>query len=462
MTIKYLILFVFTIPLTIAAQQANPWTDLPLKDQHNGKFVLDSTYFFNWDILELNWANAERYKVTGRDPYGNPVSSLTIAYDQQNAAWIDNKRQEYFYYDSISLHYLLAFVWDSKAGNWKLSDSIYYNTNKMPVISWFKVWDASKFRFSRGKKVYYEYTGNNQLIREDIDRFDTLSGNWKTDQLVTYSYNESGLLHQQLTKLWKDDSALEDSLRITYTYNEHNVASEILRESWMEEGFWVNTQRTDQFYNPDGSLKDIFQYAWDSQSQQWNKLNFWHNSYDSQGRLNEVLQQYWDEFTNTWVNRSKITHNFNDQGQRTSTVQQFWETFGNYWYNLSNYTYSYDEDGNRLEFIFQFWDEESAQWLNIYKDVNWWSFFEPASVFETDLLQVSIFPNPAHHLLQITIQEPFSTGELTIYSSSGSPVIRRLLSGPDQVIDVSSLPQGLYILRLTVDGRATTRKVLVL
>jgi hypothetical protein len=461
MKTKILLILLALLPILIAAQPAEWLEESDYKNQRNGKFVKDSTYFFDWSILELNWLNVERQKVTERDQYGNQTKSVNVLWDATNSAWVDSRRQELFWYDSVSLHFLRAFIWDSKAEDWKLSDSIYHNTSKKPVISWFKVWDLNKFRFTRGKRVYYHYSGDNLLTREDISVFDTLSGNWLDNEIVSYNHNENGLVHQKTIKKWKENQAWIDTLRYTYSYNELSQNTGIFLESWNENGFWQNISRTDWYYNASGSPDAIFNFKWNSPAQAWDSTFISQYSYDQQDRLEEVLQVQWDTFYNGWINHSKTNTYYNEQGQRSSRLQQFWDPFGSYWFNVSNYSYTYDADGNQLDNMFQFWDEDSEVWLNMYKETNWWSFFEPAVIPENELLQITISPNPASDFIHISIDEPFTNGRLTIYSNGGTPVINRSISIPSERIDVSGLQKGIYFLQITIDGKMAIRKVVV-
>ncbi len=456
---KTIILFLQLVifPFLLAAQPPE-WKD---NDDFDGKFVKDSTYIFDWSILELNWQNFYQSKVTERDQYGNQTKSIDLEWDETNFAWVDSRRQELAYYDSVNLQYLRAFTWDSKAENWKLSDSIYHNANNKPVISWFKVWDPNKFRFSRGKRVYYDYSGDNLLIREDISIFDTISGNWLNNEIVSYDHNENGLIHHKTIKKRKVNQVWIDTLRYTYSYNDQSQTTVMLVESWNENGFWDNTSRTDWYYNASGNTDAVFSFKWDSPTQVWDSTYISNYSYDQQNRLEVVLQEQWNLFYNSWINLSKSTTFYNEQGQRSSRLMEFWESFGSYWYNVSNQSYTYDDNGNVSDFIYQFWDEEGELWLNLYKETNWWSFFEPAAIAENELLQISISPNPASSFIRFNIQEPFLKGHLTMYNSSGIPLISRSILASSEQIDISQLPKGTYIMHINLDGRVAVRKVVV-
>jgi len=442
------------------AQLFPPHQHHDLKEVRNGRFVLDSTYIYEWDVVNQNWLNNEQSRVTQRDSYGNPLRWFTIAWNPVTATWVDEKKREQYFYDSVNPHYIQGFVWDSKASVWSMSDSIYY-LNGRPAISWFKVWDASKFRFTRGKRVKYHFTAAGLIAKEEVDAFDTISGNWKTDQEVTWQYNDGGLLLMQQTKVWREPGIWKDSLRISNTYNDLNQIISELRETWNESGFWENTQRVDQLFYAHGNLAETLQYNWNSDLQQWEMKYYTVFAYNDQNNLIEKWQLYWDADSGFWINLNKTIYQYNIMGLRTNVLQQFWDAFGNYWFNTSNNVFTYDSDGNRLEFLFQFWDEESSHWINIYKDFNWWSFFEPSAVNDPGIATASVFPNPSSGLINVKIPGLIGSGYLEIFNLSGQLIYSTTLENESTPVDVSSFARGTNFLHITLNGRILTSKVVI-
>lgn len=461
LSIKIILILSLSMGFPLKAQVFPPDEQNDLKEERNGRFVLDSTYIYQWEVINQNWLNDERTRVLQRDSHGNPLRWLTITWNPVINQWEDEKKREQFYYDSLHPHYIEGFVWDSRAGEWKMSDSIFYRLDGNPAVSWFKVWDKSKFRFSRGKKVNYHYNPSGLKTQEDIQVFDTISGNWATDQEVTWQYNDDGLLLMQQTKVWRNQGIWMDTLRLTYTYNELNQPVSRILETWNPSGFWENTQRIDQTFDTSGNLTEVFQYAWNEQEQQWVTQYRQFYTYNEQLRLTERLQQYWESDFSTWINLDLTIYQYNSMGLRTNIVQQFWDAFGYYWYNTANYVYTYDGDGNRLEFIFQFWDEESSEWINIYKDLNWWSFFEPSAVNDSEIAAANVFPNPASGLINVKIQGLIGGGYLEIFNLSGQLVYSAPLENESTPIDVSSFARGTHFLRITLNNRILTSKVVI-
>jgi hypothetical protein len=68
----------------------------------------------------------------------------------------------------------------------------------------------------------------------------------------------------------------------------------------------------------------------------------------------------------------------------------------------------------------------------------------PISVVELDLLDVAYYPNPVND--QLTVKAPVE-GVLAIYNSAGKRVLGERFS-QELYVDVSALPNGLYVLSL--------------
>lgn len=70
----------------------------------------------------------------------------------------------------------------------------------------------------------------------------------------------------------------------------------------------------------------------------------------------------------------------------------------------------------------------------------------------TNTLKASIFPNPSNGIIQLQINENYSTVTLELIDLSGRIVDSRILKAQPSVnLDYSVLPKGLYQLRITTD-----------
>ena len=79
-----------------------------------------------------------------------------------------------------------------------------------------------------------------------------------------------------------------------------------------------------------------------------------------------------------------------------------------------------------------------------------------ASVDKDNLLNVSLSPVPATDALKISAQDIIEN--VTIYNVLGKKVVNATLNKKEDVLDVSSLKTGVYILKYTINNAVGTMK----
>ncbi len=95
-------------------------------------------------------------------------------------------------------------------------------------------------------------------------------------------------------------------------------------------------------------------------------------------------------------------------------------------------------------------------WRTEFKEAFLWLFLETSGIegHVNSIPEMKLYPNPAHDLLCLDITEPFKILAVEIYSLTGSCVLD-LRSIKGNQIDISTLPAGKYLLKLT--GQNTNR-----
>ena len=72
---------------------------------------------------------------------------------------------------------------------------------------------------------------------------------------------------------------------------------------------------------------------------------------------------------------------------------------------------------------------------------------------------VSVVPNPAAERVQVV--SSFGLREVEVYDAAGTRVLRRRLTGYTADLDVSALPAGAYLVRVTTLSGTVTKKLVV-
>ena len=72
---------------------------------------------------------------------------------------------------------------------------------------------------------------------------------------------------------------------------------------------------------------------------------------------------------------------------------------------------------------------------------------------------VSVFPNPASNLIEIT--SPVPIRQIKIFNSTGNMVFNQSEKVNSTIIQIDNLNPGIYLIELQLDHRAETRKLII-
>ena len=75
----------------------------------------------------------------------------------------------------------------------------------------------------------------------------------------------------------------------------------------------------------------------------------------------------------------------------------------------------------------------------------------------SDVNNISIYPNPAKDILYVKNVNPLSSVDVCLYNSWGQAVVRSNAKS----IDVSHLPGGIYIAKISTGKKTRSQKILI-
>jgi hypothetical protein len=76
---------------------------------------------------------------------------------------------------------------------------------------------------------------------------------------------------------------------------------------------------------------------------------------------------------------------------------------------------------------------------------------------EAGMTTLQVFPNPAHQFIRMNTGRAMTNTGVEILDMKGSTVLTAVIRDEQQEIDISTLPVGAYLLRLTSYGVPTVR-----
>jgi hypothetical protein len=73
---------------------------------------------------------------------------------------------------------------------------------------------------------------------------------------------------------------------------------------------------------------------------------------------------------------------------------------------------------------------------------------------------VRVFPHPTEGLVTVQVPPAASTATVHVLDLGSRPVMRTMLEGPEQTIDLRSLPAGTYLLSIPIGERQVVRRLI--
>ena len=240
-----------------------------------------------------------------------------------------------------------------------------------------------------------------------------------------------------------------------------------MAEDWRTNE-WVNDWKFTCSYGTVGNILTELDEFWLSNSwvNEWNYIC----TYDANGNMQTWKTELWN--ANLWVNDSRGTLTYDSDGNKQTEIVELWQY--NAWENYSRYTYTYDANGNSITGKYDKW--ESAAWdpgmgfPSLYSQKHFMSYLSSIYRYEASYTSfingitettyadksLNFCPNPASEKIIIETSGPINdvTGSIFICGTDGRALIEQRVRGTRMEMDISSLPDGLYLVRLTNGERA--------
>jgi len=333
-----------------------------------------------------------------------------------------------------------------KSEDWWEPDTIYQNFDDMydvrRVFSYEKgnctadLWQArTDNQWEPVRRFAYTYDLQNNMIEELTQSWEETQ--WLNGSRFLYKYDTQNNLIEELIQYFEDNDEWEDSMKIIYSYDSQNKMTEALLQVYEE--YWEDIAKVILTYDvPNNTITRIY-YWWE-----------------------------WDD--ELWEAEEKVVFTYDAQN---NLILEVWYGWNDEWYPFEQLTYSYDKNNNATEGFYQygksnFWMDEIfgliVYYNNMQSQINTFAcsrftatYIKPSEIGikENDLLtnSVKLYPNPVSNILHIETNLA-EIPEVKIYSIQG--VLLMHVKGNQ--IDVSSLPNGIYIAEVNGISRKVVKQ----
>lgn len=426
---------------------------------NNGNLISEMIYFHGVKSHKYEWFY---------DEFGNETAEIYYNWNATSNKWIEYRKREYIYTYSSNKNQVsyIYHTWDKTAGTLVNGYKWEYTYDSLENKAFYVSYDwngTSNNWLESGWNHQYTYDGNgNVLSHVESVVFGTTTEYRKAE----YSYDSNGKLilmlhYTQSSGIWVSDG------RVEYTYDSNgNLLIADGGSGTNENGGSAGKQ--EYSYDDSGNLIFGIDYDWDKTSKTWVKHWRVEFIYDALGNItSHIFYDDWDVTSNNWLNTHKNEYSYDAnklysnwcsapallcRALKISTwlFSPFEETLEllpkqlpkDYYYMIRELHSTVNVPIEKYHYRY---NNSSGEWYAAnYSEIYYYSpFYSTAVPSVLDEGAVQVFPNPVKDLLHIKGINP----EVKLYNLQGT----LLLQSRTSTIDISSFPEGVYI--VDVNGK---------
>lgn len=339
------------------------------------------------------------------------------------------------------------------------------------------IWNSGSKSWQPSNKDIYEYSSENALVSDIKLRYK--DENWVQLSKSVYTYTNS-LKTQKIESVATADG-WKNSVREQWTYS-GTLCSMYIRQSWNNSA-WQEQERSVFGYNADEFCisknrttpleKEILQWD-DKQNITLHEVDKYYAECDSWvlAKQSQYTLTYNAQNLKTKINYKYISYSFNPCYRSECYPDSQFESITSYEYDstntLTSTLLSYYYCSVTTPYIKTVYIRNNSEGTDIKR-----SFIvtednkiqeETFTYYRTSADTIpapvqNIFPNPFSNQLSVNIAGT-EKGEVMIYDANAMLLLKTELNPPNNVIETSSLPKGLYYIKVSDSKGTNTYKVL--
>jgi YD repeat-containing protein len=299
----------------------------------------------------------------------------------------------------------------------------------------------------------YVYDGNNKFLGYDL-KFNFGGQEMVITELRVLRDAQGNVIEEIIKELDQPGAPLENRDRVLYTYNAQNQLVLELSEQWddnISPAAWVTNNKSIYAYDANGKRISQVDSFWSTSNEFFfsNKRTF---AYNANGKL---ISETNLDAANT--EKSRTTYTYNPAGFLTEELYEVKES-GNY------KMYSKDSiilDASNMviqEFVYNF----DFQVNKVIMTGRMNALGSAVGIFSENKLlkQLLAYPNPTEGLVNLKLNGT-SDKNVEVYNLLGEKVMDVTLSGTQRTIDLSSLSNGIYNVKvMSAEGNYQNKVIL--
>lgn len=360
-----------------------------------------SVLLYKWDSVLNDWIlDIEEESVL--DAYGRLISEMGIQFTDY--AMINPARKEYAYNESGEKISEITTSWIDWVGSWRdrVKNEYTYDSLGRKVQDIASNWDGQTQSWLKSRKNEFAYDpAGNQVLY--------IISNWNSDLNEWMGYGYEG------KQEWAFDSSGNEVLYVVYDWDTGKKD-------------WVGSLKTEHEYDKSGKMILLARYGWDNKAGEWKGDGI----------------------------NGKKEWGYNSNGQLISETEYLWNTEDTDWQEKIKLTVIYNSDGDPAEYRQSWWNPDLGKWEKVLR---YFFHYKSGVTGKPEIIanNIQLYPNPTEG--QITISGLSLPTDIMLYSIQGQ--LLKTYTGVTGGIDISDLPTGVYLLKLTWGNNAIVKKTVI-
>lgn len=437
----------------------------PLHHKINGfEMLIDSSVRF---LFESNYDSASYFKFE----YGYNEKGLRTSWEfylpkdsDPDNAWLLDSYFTYEYDDNDNM--ILSCSWYSylqEFYQYEKTETTYNELKQRVKSERFKrAWNEENWKLY--EEHFFEYDSMGNLSYHENWGYDDSWNEYRPFHKRYNTYDSVNNLLQIHFMLWyRQDMEWIDLYKLKYNYDEQQNLILYTVTNWSTyKGIWWDATMDEMDYDDNNQQIEKTFYERDNDTSAWQakrKLDF---EYDQNGNLVERIESVWRTDSMQLVNRMKNEYYYDQNGFLNEDLYSFWiidTIIPSYWSLGSKKSKINDSIGNILMDGYAHWDSISESWQYERKEYSYYSGFTVGQT-EKFIGNFNLYPNPTDGVFTIKSLSNLIK-RVEIYSLKASLLHQLETESVDEMIDISNLKPGIYLLRVVFKNGAskTTRVV---
>lgn len=416
------------------------------------KLKLDSMVYHKYNTTTSLWVKNEKDEYTYA-ANGNYTMGTYYQWNDTTKLWLKDYRDEYSYDANNRWITAVSSDWNKTSNEWvnDFKEEFSYNANGGFSEVIFRDWNDTTKVWVNDLKFNYTYDSNNKNIEFLVSAWNNTTKIWVNSMRFVYTYT-TGNLTLVMVDTWNIETSLwVTAMKYEYTYNASNQMLMGIYSLWIEDpGMWLPMTRNEYTYDGNGRTLTDISSSWSPVDTNWVNVTKDVFEYDTNG--NNILSTIYKWETGAWVSYSKEETTFDPVNNYSDVI---YPTFN---YSVTGIPYDSPMLGMyniALQDLESLW--ESNAWINNTKTIYYYSSIGTAIAQQKSdkPAEFVIYPNPVFREFSLNTSE--ENVQISIFDLSGSQVLSKQLSGNESV-DVGTLSQGIYMVRITTEKGSVTKK----